>query len=563
MNGTPLLDESAGAPRSKNFPFRPFRNHNHNVVVNWLVRGFAGCADSVWSGTVLASYLYELFGSNRYAGYVEAAMGTTNLLVALPVGCIADRGSKASVSRVGGLLVPLAVGFTSFAVAYGVAHQEGARGSIVFPLLVASMCSWGMVQAIANGPAQALYADSVSTGERSRYYLISYSTYLIASMVGPLVCIVLFLSYGDHWRLETLRDVFIVGMGLELFVGAAMCCFRDRAALKEPVAATATRAPAAVAPAAAQPAAEEEAAAGKAGGPDLAPLGHVHPLAHLVPYVLFSSSLLSGLASGMTIKFFPLYFKNTCRMSPAGVQAVYTALPLLMAGFSNLVVRLSRRFGRIQAIISAKTVGISLLVLMARIEPWLLEGTANATSNATAADGPGTEPYYLRGAPPGLGEASAAPPSWKVGVIIAIYLARTCTMNCAYPLNTSIMMDFTPSRRRARWQSLTSVVKFGWCGSAALGGVLADQYGYAFTFLITAAVQLAGMVVQLFLLPIVPMREAAAGAAPPPQLRPAPTCGSLSLPNGAVQGGGRGPDGPGSPGSIQGGAAPLRRSNKT
>jgi hypothetical protein len=37
-------------------------------------------------------------------------------------------------------------------------------------------------------------------------------------------------------------------------------------------------------------------------------------------------------------------------------------------------------------------------------------------------------------------------------------------------------MDFVPKQERARWKSLESVGAFGWCGSAALGGILADKY---------------------------------------------------------------------------------------
>lgn len=88
-----------------------------------------------------------------------------------------------------------------------------------------------------------------------------------------------------------------------------------------------------------------------------------------------------------------------------------------------------------------------------------------------------------------------------------VYVLRTGLMNSAQPLNSSIMMDFTPRSSRARWQSLQSIVRFGWCGSAAIGGVLADRFGYSFTFLITAGIQLAGTTLQLFLLPLVPRQE--------------------------------------------------------
>ena len=56
---------------------------------------------------------------------------------------------------------------------------------------------------------------------------------------------------------------------------------------------------------------------------------------------------------------------------------------------------------------------------------------------------------------------------------------------------------------RTRWKSLESVTQVGWAGSAALGGYLADQHGYVFTFLITAALQFTGTLAVLILAPIV------------------------------------------------------------
>lgn len=75
------------------------------------------------------------------------------------------------------------------------------------------------------------------------------------------------------------------------------------------------------------------------------------------------------------------------------------------------------------------------------------------------------------------------------------------------------MMDSVPTQQRARWASAQSLVRFGWCGSAAAGGVLADRFGYAHTFLITAAVQAAATVVQCALLPLVPRAEKPADGA--------------------------------------------------
>ena len=169
-------------PRSKNFPGT---SSNHNVVMNWMLKVSTGMADSIWSKTVLASYLYELMGqSNSYAGYVEAAQGIASLVVALPVGWLADRGSKSRIIAAGGALLPVAVAATSYAVIYGVEHQDEKRSSFV--MFMGALSLWGAVQSIQNGPAQALYADSTAAGERSRYYMISYVLYLCASVLGPV-----------------------------------------------------------------------------------------------------------------------------------------------------------------------------------------------------------------------------------------------------------------------------------------------------------------------------------------------------------------------------------------
>jgi len=75
-------------------------------------------------------------------------------------------------------------------------------------------------------------------------------------------------------------------------------------------------------------------------------------------------------------------------------------------------------------------------------------------------------------------------------------------------------MDFVPSNTRARWKSLDSIGVFGWCGSAALGGYLADRFGYTFTFLVTAAVQGTATLLQATLMLIVPRSEKQPADAP-------------------------------------------------
>jgi MFS family permease len=92
-------------------------------------------------------------------------------------------------------------------------------------------------------------------------------------------------------------------------------------------------------------------------------------------------------------------------------------------------------------------------------------------------------------------------------LLVPIYIMRTSLMNSTYPLQESILMDYVPKSSRARWKSLDSVASFGWCGSAAFGGWLADKYDYTHTFLCTAIFQIVALCIWCLLLPLVPRIE--------------------------------------------------------
>jgi MFS family permease len=95
----------------------------------------------------------------------------------------------------------------------------------------------------------------------------------------------------------------------------------------------------------------------------------------------------------------------------------------------------------------------------------------------------------------------------KVLLMVAIYIARTTLMNCTYPLEEAILMDYVPKATRARWKSLDSIMVFGWCGSAAIGGIIADKYDYSATFLVTAALQALGTLVFAYLYFVIPRHQ--------------------------------------------------------
>ena len=167
-------------------------------------------------------------------------------------------------------------------------------------------------------------------------------------------------------------------------------------------------------------------------------------VAHIAPLVALSD-LIAMIGSGMTVKFFALFFWKDLGLRPIMVSAVFVAGPIGIAAFAQLAQRTSTCIGRVQTTLCAEGCGVSLLVALAFLH--------------------------------------------RKEAVLPVYLLRTWLMNCCTGLNKSVLNDYVPKRNRAKWNSLESLNFFSWSGSALLGGVLVDQFGYRFTFLVTAALQ--------------------------------------------------------------------------
>ena len=439
-----------------------------NVRLAMGLAALSGVADSVWSAAVLSAYLFLLErGSNRAVGLAEALSGAATLLTALPVGFLADKYSRARVIAGGGVIMLLAAGVTLYAL-------FDVGGGRAYVAICGAMALWGVGGGVVTGPVQALFADSVPRGERSQAYTRLFTAWLVPSCVGPAISAVMFARMGDSWTLEQLRPIFVTGIFLEVPVAVVMFFFRDMAL--EEAEASEDEAPEeegkggmeSAEPA--EPAEEQERAGAGGAATRWGCLGQKH-----IPVVMFASDLLISLGAGMTVKFFPLYFKSNVGLSPMQTQLIYVVVPLVMAVLASAAQRASVVLGRAQVMVLFRLVGVACLGAMV-----LLAEVAQCER-------------------------------WEV--MVPIYLVRTALMNSVTPVEESLLMDSVPKNTRARWKSLESVMQFGWCGSAVLGGFIADKYkntdrsGYTETFAFTCALQLVGTLVGALLLPLVPLEK--------------------------------------------------------
>jgi MFS family permease len=471
---------------------------NYNVALNLVLAVVYGISGSLWNGTAYAAYLKKL-GQNRNAplGDIEAVQGMASLLAALPMGFVADKIGRSKVIRAGGVLLLLTTIAQVFVLEWVGTDEDGENGedgrsyntTAALWIMGVIMAFWGIGDGVVNGPCMALFADSTPEGERSIYFNYLFVCYMAASACGPLVSIVLFQTLGDDWDLYHLRIVIYVGLGVELMNSCLLMLFDDNKALDESDSRVDDESSAdddgcsddinAVTETvngniSVAEVARDGSSSGNSGqstpDSDLTPL---QKRQKWIPYIVFSQGLIFAVGSGMTVKFFPLFFKDEVGMSPSQVQMIYCIVPFVMAICSTLCTKLaSSGLGRVQTMLLFSVVGIFLLYAMVFFKSYL-----------------DVHPFLL----------------------VPVYVLRTSLMNASYPIQESILMDFVPKDERARWKSLDSVASFGWCGSAALGGWLADKFDYTYTFLITAITQTVGLGVWCLLLPLVPRKEGSHG----------------------------------------------------
>ena len=428
---------------------------NPNVRASLIYSLVISLSETSWGYTALSGYLSAVGGSNAAVGLAEGFQGLAQLMFALVAGFVADRRGRQLPIRAGALVGAVAV--CSIWLGIFVSMSERAE----FWACALGLFLWGAYRGVTLAPIDALFADSVETRDRPRLTTLKYVCTILGASLGPLLSMGLFAYWGDTWTLPELRRVIAVGTGLSLVGLVTLFSFRDECALSERASA---------------PLPETDA--------DTA-------LATRIRRSCFLSDVLGGVASGMTVRFFPLFFRDEVQLSPAEVNAVTIATTVLMAVASYSLQALSRTAGRMPVILACKFVGVALLFIM-------------AGSRGT----------------------------WQTkAFIVPVYVVRTVLMNSTTPLHKSILMDNTPRSRRGRWSAADSITAFGWSGSALIGGLVADQHGFGATFYATAALQSVGTLVLATLLPVV--KDAPAGPPHKPLLA-AGTADASAAANGAA-----------------------------
>ncbi len=384
----------------------------------------------VWMGSVFSLFIVimaeqsgSLFGlrPNELLGATSAVSGIVMLLLVLPAGLLADRWSREGTIR-----IAIASGIigTLFLIV----------GQSIYSIIL-GLIFYGGFHALSGPAAEAILADSVRSGNRSGIYTRIHVTRQFGMTIGPLLSIFLFLWLGNDWELAILRRVMITGLGLSMISVFMLVGLKERHTLGD-----------------------ESESVFHGQGADHRETGQKGR--KFVPMSILIANFIVGMGAGMTVKFFPVFFRDIYHLSPIQVQLILTLTFAVTGGLGILAQKASKKRGRAQMIIAVQAMAIGCLVTIA---------------------------FY-----PAL--------IW----LIPLFALRNALMNASQPLSRSIIMDFVPKKNRGIWNSLQSVAwGLFWSASAVLGGFLIGDGNFRRCFLITACVYVIGTIPIFFIIPFV------------------------------------------------------------
>eukprot|EP00978_Attheya_sp_CCMP212_P002231 scaffold4582_cov56-Attheya_sp.AAC.5 len=480
-------------------------SRNIPLVLAYTFLAFAG--RSLWSQSVLSAFVFLLSHDDpKVVGYLTALMGVMQLVASLPAGIAADSfASRDSLLRLASAFGILAI-FVSVIVC------------TFHPTLVGmgvALSLWGVYWGISNTIISALFADSIQDGDRSHYFTQRQILVKIGMTTGPTVALALFFILGDEWTIHDCATVMTVGQVVCAPAVLLVCFLSDSYTIphysssgessssssqdqdfenkdeshifdgiKEPLLGQQTVSSIDIQSSPTYSSSlsvtssesshhedddedDQKCCCLRQMGP-LSCCGKILVSDHrVVPCLVALSDLMSGLASGMSIRYFPIFFLNDMKLSPMVVQILYIASPLTQTVLSKVAHWGGRRLGRCQMAVMYKYIGISFLACMIGA--------------------------HVGGLPRAF--------------VCVLFVARTSFMNSTGALTKSVLMDAVPRHERGKWSALESVNMFSWSGSAALGGILVGMEGILFNFCITGSLQVLATVPLLFLFCRVPSEQ--------------------------------------------------------
>jgi len=374
-------------------------------------------------GSLFDVYLKILGGTNMFVGELESARGLSALALAVPLGWAVDRWPKTRVLRCNNILGLV----SALLLLLGIPADN-------VPLICIGSVVWAIHNQCLYGCFPALIGEMTEPGEQRVQVMSHFQSASSAGLAsGPaLQLLLMWVTKTSNWTTSELHWVLCLGMLFWLVHTPLVWSIRP----------------------------EDHAVAGSTASARInGESGSETPWPRkywAIALLVETCSLITAIGSGMTFKYWPLFFKGDFGFSPMGVCAVTLGTWACISACSQISPKLAKGVGRAPASMLLHVVATSLLFLIS------------------------------------LKVMSA-------GLTVVCVLSRNAMMNSIAPLLQSILLDMVPQKHRGKWSAIASLRRTSWSGSALLGGDLSDSHDYRFAFLITACFHCVSGAVMLVL----------------------------------------------------------------
>eukprot|EP00759_Apiculatamorpha_spiralis_P050670 PhF_6_TR4856/c0_g1_i3/m.6803 len=308
-----------------------FRSLSRNCYLVWCFVLFNGLGSSIWSGAILTVYIYNRADhSNTMVGFLAGLIGLAEMVVALFCGVGVDKFARRPFIRAAVCCGIAAGGTMIYAV-----HWSSTELTFMY----VTLALWGATTGLWNPAVESLYADSVTSGDRTAVYTVKYAVEVLSNILGPIVAIVLFQVYGDTWSTDLLGNIMLLGVLVNTVGFAPMLWMSDEFSLGK----------------------ESEGLLAEQNEDDKNRTMLV-PSTKYVPYFIATSDVIFSVASGVTVKFFALFFKTKYGLSPVTINTVTIGCTVLIAVIAALLQVITKKIQTDRVIYGARESSGSVFV---------------------------------------------------------------------------------------------------------------------------------------------------------------------------------------------------------
>lgn len=414
------------------------------VWIIFLGAFFHSLMTSISFGAILDLYLKNIAPDpakkNRFVGTVETVRGLTGLVVSLPIGILADKYTKMHILRLSTI-----VGFIGICICCYSVWTDST--TIIF----AGVCVFAIYNQAAMGLYGPILSEMVPADDLQKTLSKSMSIYAAGQFFGPLIqiCVIsLDGSHKDGQKLRLSHLLLTVGMTLFTFAAALFWTPLPDIVLEQQRGLLDTT----------------DGSAAPEGSNETSrqvPVWHEEMCCGLkkkwlIPIFIESENLFVAIGSGMTFKFWPLFFEKDFHLDYLSICVITFLTWVSIASCNLFVPHLATYFkNTATTYLFLFFTGVSLLFIIGLVHMPLIP-------------------------------------------TVTLVILRNGIMNAGGPLIDSVVLNAVPAKHRAKWGSIQSLTRATWSGSAFIGGIFSDKYDYRVAFTVTAIVHTCAGIFNIF-----------------------------------------------------------------